>query len=119
MGIYASIVKGNFGRHDFSVKWTFGEMIFSGPNSGAAGAFPGYRCLQGHGRAVGAAARQLKGKSCRQIHGTAAHMDVPDCSVDLVCIDPATIMHAELSDYFYVAAATLRSYRIFSPPAHQ
>ena len=30
------VVKGTFGRHDFSLKWTFGEMIFTGPNSGAA-----------------------------------------------------------------------------------
>ncbi|MBN2372961.1 DUF1156 domain-containing protein, partial [bacterium] len=30
------IVKGAFSRHDFSLKWTFGEMIFTGPNSGAA-----------------------------------------------------------------------------------
>ncbi len=30
------IVSGTFGRHDFSLKWTFGEMIFTGPNSGAA-----------------------------------------------------------------------------------
>ena len=25
-----AIVKGTFGRHDFSLKWTFGEMIFTG-----------------------------------------------------------------------------------------
>src|SRR5690606_24280052 len=24
-------VSGTFGRHDFSFKWTFGEMVFSGP----------------------------------------------------------------------------------------
>jgi adenine-specific DNA methylase len=30
------VVKGTFGRHDFSLKWTFGEMIFTSPNSGAA-----------------------------------------------------------------------------------
>ncbi len=30
------VVKGTFSRHDFSLKWTFGEMIFTGPNSGAA-----------------------------------------------------------------------------------
>ncbi len=29
-------MKGTFRRHDFSLKWTFGEMIFTGPNSGAA-----------------------------------------------------------------------------------
>ena len=28
--------EGTFGRHDFSLKWTFGEMIFTGPDSGAA-----------------------------------------------------------------------------------
>jgi hypothetical protein len=30
------IVKGTFSRHDLNIKWTFGEMIFTGPNSGAA-----------------------------------------------------------------------------------
>ncbi|MBU4355295.1 MAG: hypothetical protein KJ822_08090 [Proteobacteria bacterium] len=25
-----------FARHDYSLKWCFGEMIFTGPNSGAA-----------------------------------------------------------------------------------
>jgi putative DNA methylase len=30
------VFKGTFGRHDFSLKWTFGEMIFTGPHSGAA-----------------------------------------------------------------------------------
>ena len=31
-------------------------------------------------------------------------MDVPDCSVDLVCIDPIynNVQYRELSDYFYV-----------------
>src|SRR5690606_13239077 len=31
-----AIVSGTFGRHDFSVKWTFGELVYTGPNSGAA-----------------------------------------------------------------------------------
>jgi len=30
------VLVGTFGRHDFSLKWTFGEMIFTGPASGAA-----------------------------------------------------------------------------------
>ncbi len=29
-------ISGTFSRHDFSIKWTFGEMVFSGPNSGTS-----------------------------------------------------------------------------------
>ena len=37
MGLHKRVVNTDtFGRHDFSLKWTFGEMIFTGPNSGAA-----------------------------------------------------------------------------------
>ncbi len=102
------IVKGNFGRHDFSVKWTFGEMIFSGPNSGAAWALSQViDAYKGMAELLAPLHRQLKGKELpvRILYGTAAHMDVPDCSVDLVCIDPPyynNVQYAELSDYFYV-----------------
>lgn len=102
------IVKGTFGRHDFSLKWTFGEMIFTGPNSGAAwalsqvmDAYTGIAELMAplHDKLGGAAPPVTI--RC----GTAAHMDLPDRSVDLVCIDPPyynNVQYAELSDYFYV-----------------
>ncbi len=102
------VVKGTFGRHDFSLKWTFGEMIFYGPNSGAAWgleqATKAYRELadlvapiyQGTGGAP----------PVTIINGTAAHIpQVGDGSVDLICMDPPyynNVQYAELSDYFYV-----------------
>jgi len=103
-----AIVKGTFGRHDFSLKWTFGEMIFCGPNSGAAwglsqvlDAYKGMAELTAplHERLGGA------GPPVKIQYGTAAHLDMPDRSVDLVCIDPPyynNVQYAELSDYFYV-----------------
>lgn len=103
-----AIVSGTFGRHDFSLKWTFGEMIFTGPNSGAAwglsqvvDAYAGIAELMKplHERLCGAEPPVTI--RC----GTAAHMDISDHSVDLVCIDPPyynNVQYAELSDYFYV-----------------
>jgi putative DNA methylase len=102
------IVKGTFGRHDFSLKWTFGEMVFAGPNSGAAWAlsqvFDAYK-----GMSQLASERQSSvartSPNVRILHGTAAKLDTPDQSVDLVCMDPPyynNVQYAELSDYFYV-----------------
>lgn len=102
------IVKGTFGRHDFSLKWTFGEMIFTGPHSGAAwglsqilDAYAGMAGLMAplHDRLGGDAPPVTI--RC----GTAAHTGLPESSVDLVCIDPPyynNVQYAELSDYFYV-----------------
>jgi len=102
------IVKGTFGRHDFSVKWTFGEMIFTGPNSGAAwalsqvvDAYAGIaELMKPLHEALGGAAPPV-----RIICGTAANMRLADRSVDLVCMDPPyynNVQYAELSNYFYV-----------------
>ena len=102
------IVKGTFGRHDFSLKWTFGEMIFTGPYSGAAWAFSqvldAYKGIAGlmeplHNKLGGSAPPVTI--SCT----TAANIDLPERTVDLVCIDPPyynNVQYAELSDYFYV-----------------
>ncbi|WP_045216076.1 DUF1156 domain-containing protein [Desulfonatronovibrio magnus] len=99
-----SIVKHIFARHDFSLKWTFGEMIFSGPHSGFAWCLSQiYDAYKGMAQLMPetAASPQLT-INC----GTAAHMPfVPDNSVDLVCMDPPyynNVQYAELSDYFYV-----------------
>jgi adenine-specific DNA methylase len=83
------VVKGTFGRHDFSLKWTFGEMIFTGPNSGAAwtldqviDAFDGIAGLVEPIHQRVAAGGELP---VRILHGTAAHVaEVADASVDLV-----------------------------------
>jgi adenine-specific DNA methylase len=104
------IVKGTFGRHDFSIKWTFGEMVFTGPNSGAAwglsqvlDAYEGIASLAGplHGITVGGHVPSLK-----IVNGTGAYIpQIEDQTVDLVCMDPPyynNVQYGELSDYFYV-----------------
>ncbi|MDY6825282.1 MAG: DUF1156 domain-containing protein [Thermodesulfobacteriota bacterium] len=99
------IVKGNFGRHDFSLKWTFGEMIFSGPHSGFAWCLSQiYDAFRGMADLVA-----NKTSATSKVHittNTAAHMpDVADSSVDVICMDPPyynNVQYAELSDYFYV-----------------
>lgn len=98
-----------FGRHDFSLKWTFGEMIFSGPNSGAAWALSQVvDAYAGIAELLEPLHDKLRGSPPpADIHcGTAANMDyLPDESVDLVCMDPPyynNVQYAELSDYFYV-----------------
>ncbi len=105
-----SVLIGTFGRHDFSLKWTFGEMIFTGSNSGAAWALDqvidAYKGIAElvepiHRRVV--AGGQLPVKI---LHGTSAHLPtITDGSVDLVCIDPPygkNVQYGELSDFYYV-----------------
>jgi adenine-specific DNA methylase len=105
------VLIGTFGRHDFSLKWTFGEMIFTGPHSGAAwglsqvvDAYQGIAALvKPLNRASVAADTSLP---LTILNSTAAHMpSIPNRSVDLVCMDPPyydNVQYGELSDYFYV-----------------
>ncbi len=101
---------GTFSRHDLNPKWTFGEMIFAGPNSGARwglsqvlDAYAGLCDLVGK---VGAAYQPSSSLPLRITNGSAAHLEgVADRSVDLVCMDPPyydNVQYAELSDFFYV-----------------
>jgi adenine-specific DNA methylase len=103
-------VSGTFSRHNFSLYWTFGEMIFSGPNSGAAwalnqviDAYAGVAKLVEpvHRRVLAGASLPVK-----ILHGTAAHLAaVRDGMADLVCIDPPyynNVQYGELSDFYYV-----------------
>ena len=97
-----SVVKGTFGRHDFSLKWTFAEMVFSGQESGliwgVENVTKAYRELC-----------ELLQSSCIQtpqiINASATNLPVNDQSVDIICVDPPyynNVQYAELSDYFYV-----------------
>ncbi|MBM4288700.1 MAG: DUF1156 domain-containing protein, partial [Deltaproteobacteria bacterium] len=103
------IVKGNFGRHDFSLKWTFGEMIFTGPNSGAAWGLSqiidAYEGMAGLMEPLHIDNNKTK-LPLSIYNRTAAHLpEVQDGSVDLICIDPPyynNVQYAELSDFFYV-----------------
>ena len=102
------IVKGTFGRHDYSIKWTFGEMVFAGPNSGAAwGLSQVIDAYKGIAELLAPVRERLGGAEppVKIMCGTAANMDVSSESVDLICIDPPyydNVQYGELSDYFYV-----------------
>lgn len=100
------VIKGTFGRHDFSLKWTFGEMIFSGPNSGAAwGLSQILDAYKGIAELAYNPERSQK-PSVSISNNTASNLNgVTDSSVDLICMDPPyynNVQYAELSDYFYV-----------------
>jgi len=103
-------VSGTFGRHDFSLKWTFGEMIFTGPNSGAAWGLSqildAYRGIAELASPIHTRYSKDEALPLTILNRTAAHMpEIPEGSVDLVCIDPPyydNVQYGELSDYFYV-----------------
>ena len=98
------IVKGTFSRHNFAVQWTFGEMIFSGPNSGAAWGLS--QVVDAYQGIASLSYREGEAPSVTIRNGTAAYLEgVAEASVDLVCMDPPyynNVQYAELSDYFYV-----------------
>lgn len=102
------VIKGTFSRHDFSMKWTFGEMIFSGPNSGASwGLSQVVDAYNGIAELVRPVFEATNGQPpVTIINGSAASMTtVADGSVDLLALDPPyynNVQYAELSDYFYV-----------------
>ena len=101
-----NIVKHIFARHDFSLKWTFGEMIFCGPNSGAAwGLSQVLDSYKGIASLLEGAEKSNRSHVLIK-NGTAAHLSgIEDGSVDLICMDPPyynNVQYAELSDYFYV-----------------
>lgn len=96
------VVKGTFGRHDFSLKWTFAEMVFSGAESGLAWGFENvvkaYRELC---ELLPKAGNNIP----RIISSSAANMPIEDQTVDVICVDPPyynNVQYAELSDFFYV-----------------
>jgi len=101
------VIKGTFGRHDFSLKWTFGEMIFTGPNSGFAwGLSQIVDAYKGLSELSNSESKLPTQNTVTINNGTAAHLsNIQDMSVDLVCMDPPyynNVQYAELSDYFYV-----------------
>lgn len=95
-------VSGTFSRHDFSLKWTFGELVYTGPYSGLSwGKSQVLDAYTGICKLV----QPEHVKAATVLNGSAANMDIPDQSVDIVCVDPPyynNVQYAELSDYFYV-----------------
>lgn len=96
------VLVGSFGRHDFSLKWSFGELIYTGQYSGLAwGRDQVLDAYKGVSRLVGNRSNQ----KIEVMNGSAANMNIPSNSVDVVCVDPPyynNVQYAELSDYFYV-----------------
>ena len=101
-------VSGTFSRHDFSLKWTFGEISYAGPGSGVRWAFS--QILDAY---KGIAELVLPVHEARSndipltiLNGSADNMSrVNTGSVDLVCFDPPyydNVQYAELSDFYYV-----------------
>lgn len=102
------VVKGTFGRHDYSLKWTYGEMPYAGPASGirwalsqVTDAYKGIAEL-----AISVHEAQNEKLPLRIINGSAGNMSqVATGTVDLVCFDPPyydNVQYGELSDFYYV-----------------
>ncbi|MBK1887786.1 DUF1156 domain-containing protein [Marinobacter sp. DY40_1A1] len=101
-------VSGTFGRHDFSLKWTFGEMVYVGPSSG-------FRWSIGQ---VLDALREIVqlvepvsikrqfSQSLTINRGSATELGgVGSKSVDAIVMDPPyynNVQYSELSDFYYV-----------------
>lgn len=91
-----------FVRHDFSLKWVFGEMVYTGVNSGIAWGLA--QVLDAYEGICNLLGRNSESK-VSIINGSAASLSVDDASADVICLDPPyynNVQYAELSDYFYV-----------------
>ncbi|MCE8037034.1 DUF1156 domain-containing protein [Halomonas sp. MCCC 1A11062] len=103
-----AVLVGTFGRHDFSLKWTFGEMVYAGPSSalrwGISQALDAYKGIEGLVRERGKLGFQEG--DIKALQGSAASMpEIADHSVDAVVMDPPyydNVQYSELSDYYYV-----------------
>jgi putative DNA methylase len=98
------IVKHIFARHDFSFSWTFGEMVFSGPNSGAAWGLS--QIVDSYASMSNLIEASPTNAELRIINGSGSDMpNISDGTVDLIVNDPPyynNVMYAELADFFYV-----------------
>lgn len=98
------IVKGTFGRHDYSFKWTFGEMVFSGPGTGPAWCLS--QVLDAYSGMAELMRHTPEEPQLTIVNGSGAQIQtLLDGSVDLVVNDPPyynNVMYSELADYFYV-----------------
>lgn len=102
------VIKGGFGRHDFSLKWTFGEMVYpdlsSGFNWGVSQVIEAYRDTAklvsevdysdtGNGKLL------LTCGSATELSG------VENEIADAIVMDPPyynNVQYSELSDFYYV-----------------
>jgi len=97
------VIAHTFTRHDYSFKWTFGELIMAGVNSGVRWALD--QIIDAYKGIVSILPKKIN-QRIRIVNGSAANMnEVDNQSIDLICMDPPyynNVQYAELSDYFYV-----------------
>lgn len=98
------IVKQIFIRHDFAIKWVFGEMIFAGPSSAAAWGLN--QIVDSYAGLVELIKDAPPQAELEILNGSGAQMlQIGDETVDVVVNDPPyynNVMYAELADFFYV-----------------
>jgi len=105
-------VRNTFDRHDFSFKWSFGEMNLTAIGKGFDWALDQVlEAYRGIARLAGTPARSLFASSGSRPPvtvrpGNAASVpEFPSGSVHAIVVDPPyydNVMYAELSDFFYV-----------------
>lgn len=105
-------VRNTFDRHDFSFKWSYGEMNLVAPGMGFDWALEQILdAYRGIADLAGEPARRLFAvpgarPPVRVRYGNAANMaDVPSGSIHAIVVDPPyydNVMYGELSDFFYV-----------------
>jgi adenine-specific DNA methylase len=107
-----TVMRNTFDRHDFSFKWSFGEMNLIAPDMGFDWAvdqiLDAYRGIAGLAKG---SARQLFAVSNRRepvalrLGNAAAMAEAPSGSLHAIVVDPpyyGNVMYGELSDFFYV-----------------
>ncbi len=104
------VLANTFDRHDFSFKWSYGEMNLLCPGLGyewatdqVCDAYVGIANLAAAGASLFDPGRTSQGHVSRG--NAAAYRAVPDGSVHLICVDPPyydNVMYAECADFFYV-----------------
>lgn len=101
-------ISGTFSRHDFSLKWTFGEMVYAGPSSGFNwGLSQVLNAYEGIAELIAPRYDQgIEDRDIIQSQGSGANLPhVESGSVDAVVMDPPyynNVQYSELSDFYYV-----------------
>jgi putative DNA methylase len=99
-----TVIAHTFTRHDYSFKWVFTEMVFTGATSGMSWSLD--QIVDCYTNLTALLAGCTTQNELTITNGSGARMDsISDESVDLVVNDPPyynNVMYAELADYFYV-----------------
>ncbi len=98
------VINNTFARHDYSFKWTFAEMVFSGMHSGASWGLS--QIIDAYKSICELIADTASESSITILNGSGSRMpSLLSESVDLIVNDPPyynNVMYSELADYFYV-----------------